>query len=102
MNALAPLFPLAAPFAIVDETSRDFSARETLLNEAFGAARFLKTSERLRSRRLPARGLGLAARRDGALVGTLRCWNIDAGGVPALLLGPLVVASAARSLGNMG
>jgi len=33
------------------------------------------------------------------MVGTLRLWHVSAGGIPALLLGPLAVDSTARNLG---
>ena len=33
------------------------------------------------------------------LVGTVRLWHVSAGGIPALILGPLAVASAVRRLG---
>ena len=36
---------------------------------------------------------------DGATVGTVRLWHVDAGGVAALMLGPLAVAASARRLG---
>jgi predicted N-acetyltransferase YhbS len=36
---------------------------------------------------------------DGYLVGTLRLWHVSAGGIPALVLGPLAVNSAYRKLG---
>ena len=55
--------------------------------------------ERLREGRLPAPGLALVAIGAGALIGTLRLWQIRAGDVPALLLGPLAVAKAYRSRG---
>ena len=82
-----------------EETSRDVPARERLLDVAFGAQRFLKTSEALRAGRLPARGLALSGFHDGELVATVRLWSIHAGGVPALLLGPLAVDESRRSLG---
>ena len=84
---------------IGEERAFDVAAREALLDEAFGAARFQKTSARLREGRLPAQGLALVANERGAIVGTLRCWRVDAGGRPALLLGPLAVAKSHRSLG---
>ncbi|MCA0399309.1 MAG: N-acetyltransferase [Proteobacteria bacterium] len=80
----------------------DVPAREKLLDNAFGSTRFTKTSERLREGRLPADGLALVARCDDRLVATLRLWHIDAGGVPALMLGPLAVDSAFRSAGLGG
>lgn len=90
----------AAPYLfIADESLADFEARERLLDEAFGVARFEKTVERLREGCLPAPGLSLVAKDAGELVGTLRLWRICAGGVPALLLGPLAVANAYRSRG---
>jgi predicted N-acetyltransferase YhbS len=95
----APNALTAAPVVIRAERAADAHAREALLDEAFGPARFAKTSQRLRDNRLPARGLALVAQDRGALVGTLRCWNIDAGGAPALLLGPLAVVRSHRSLG---
>lgn len=84
---------------IGSEVPADSRARERLLDEAFGASRFEKTAERLRAGRLPARGLALAAKDGEDLVGTLRMWNVLAGEVPALLLGPLAVAKAYRSCG---
>jgi len=85
------------------EQPRDAAAREALLDEAFGEARFGKTSERLREGRLPAEGLALVARHDGRLVGTLRLWHVTAGPArPALLLGPLAVAADMRSAGIGG
>jgi predicted N-acetyltransferase YhbS len=77
---------------IRDETPADMVAREALLDRTM-PNRSLKTSERLREGRLPARGLSLVAEADGALVGTVRLWHVCAGpGRPALLLGPLAVA----------
>ena len=104
------VFPVAAAHAglmisrapeirISEEMPFDVSAREALLDEAFGPARDAKTAARLREGRLPAEGLALVAKDRGALIGTLRCWLIEAGGRPALLLGPLAVAKSHRSLG---
>ena len=75
------------------EISSDYAAREALLNRSFGVKRFRKTSERLRSGRLPADGLAISAvDAKGKLVGTVRLWDIIAGSAgPALLLGPLAV-----------
>ncbi len=88
------------PIAIVDEAPHDVAARELLLDESFGRARFLKTCERLRLGRTPARGLALVAKAGDRLVATMRLWPVHAGiGRPALLLGPLAVARDCRSLG---
>lgn len=77
---------------IRDEAVADIPAREALLDRCLGERRSAKSSERLREGRLPAQGLALTAERDGAVVGTVRLWHVDAGGRPALLLGPLAVA----------
>ena len=89
----------ATEMRISEESPFDVAAREALLDRAFGLARTEKTSARLRDGRLPAQGLALVARDGGELVGTLRCWPIEAGGRAALLLGPLAVAQSHRSLG---
>jgi len=77
---------------IRDEIESDIPAREALLDRCFGERRTAKSSERLREGRLPAEGLALTAERDGAVVGTVRLWHVEAAGKPALLLGPLAVA----------
>ena len=82
------------------EAKKDVAAREALLDEALGAARFTKTAERLRDGRLPADRLAFVACDRGKLLGTVRLWNVSVGpGRPALLLGPLAVASRWRNRG---
>ena len=101
----APVFPLVVETSGVtlrDERAGDDLARERLLDASFGPSRFEKTCERLREGRMAARGLALVARDGDALVGTLRFWHVEAGGVPALLLGPLAVAQSHRDLGLGG
>jgi predicted N-acetyltransferase YhbS len=94
---------IESTFKIRHETPFDVARREALLDEAFGDARFTKTAERLREGRLPERGLSFAACADRRLVGTVRLWNVSAGpGRPALLLGPLAVASDFRGCGVGG
>src|SRR6516164_2611884 len=88
----------AAPFAIRAERASDVVAREALLDACFGEDRSSRTCQRLRDGRAPAEGLALAAVRGRKLVGTARLWHVSAGGVPALLLGPLAVDSACRKL----
>lgn len=73
------------------ERNEDWTAREALLDRAMGPERFLKPSQLLRDGRLPAEGLSLVARKDDAIVGTVRLWQVLAGVFPALLLGPLAV-----------
>jgi len=89
----------AAPFAIRAERTSDVVAREALLDACFGDNRHTRTCQRLRDGRAPAEGLAFSAMARGRLVGTLRLWHVSAGGVPALVLGPLAVDSAYRKLG---
>jgi predicted N-acetyltransferase YhbS len=85
---------------IREEKIADIAAREALLDEAYGATRFAKASERLREGRLPADGLSLVAADRGRLIGTIRLWNISAGpGRDAVLLGPLAVHPSHRNRG---
>jgi predicted N-acetyltransferase YhbS len=89
----------AAPFVIRAERASDVAARETLLDACFGANRHTRTCQRLRDGRAPAEGLALSVVRQGRVVGTVRLWHVSAGGVPALVLGPLAVDGACRDLG---
>lgn len=87
-------------FAIVIESVIDRSSREALLDRAMGRGRRRKSSETLRRGRLPADGLAFVARdASGAVVGTVRLWDVMAGSVPGLLLGPLAVDPSAKSAG---
>ena len=95
----AALISQAAPFAIRAERTSDVTAREALLDACFGENRHMRTCQRLRDGRAPAEGLALSAVRKGKLLGTVRLWHVSAGGVPALMLGPLAVDSAHRELG---
>ena len=93
------LTPNAAPFAIRAERASDVVAREALLDACFGANRHTRTCQRLRDARAPAEGLALSAVARGKLVGTVRLWHVSAGGVPALMLGPLAVEESSRQFG---
>ena len=92
-------FPDAAPFTIRAERASDLRAREALLDVCFGKNRFARTCQRLRDGRKPADGLAFSVMCSGRLVGTVRLWNVDAGGRQALVLGPLVVDPSCRKLG---
>jgi predicted N-acetyltransferase YhbS len=82
------------------ERPADTSAREALLDDAFGNTRRKKTSERLRRGRLPAEGLSFIAADGRQIVGTARLWDIAcASGQSALLLGPVAVAADRRGAG---
>jgi predicted N-acetyltransferase YhbS len=95
--------PQAGRIKIRRERRGDVAAREQLLDAAFGAGRFAKTSERLRESRMPASGLALVASDGGRLIGTIRLWSITAGyDRPCLLLGPLAVAADTQNRGIGG
>jgi predicted N-acetyltransferase YhbS len=93
------LTPKTVPFAIRAERASDAVAREALLDACFGENRQTRTCQRLRDGRAPAEGLALSAVREGRLVGTVRLWHVSAGGIPALMLGPLAVEDSSRKLG---
>jgi len=93
------LTPKTAPFAIRAERASDAVAREALLDACFGENRQMRTCQRLRDGRAPAEGLVLSAVSEGRLVGTVRLWHVSAGGIPALMLGPLAVEDSSRKLG---
>src|SRR5436190_2783900 len=98
-KATATLSTDAAPFVIRAERASDVPAREALLDAAFGGNRHARTCQRLRDGRAPAEGLAFTAVRHGRVVGTVRLWHVNAGGVPALVLGPLAVDRSCRNLG---
>lgn len=87
------------PFAIRAERASDVTAREMLLDASFGEGRHTRTCQRLRDGRAPAEGLAFSAVHRGRLIGTVRLWHVSAGGIPALVLGPLAVDVPCRSLG---
>ncbi|HEX8044639.1 GNAT family N-acetyltransferase [Rhizobium sp.] len=93
-------------FTLDLENAGDVVARENLLDQAMGADRRKKSSEKIRRGRVPAEGLALVARdRTGHVIGTVRLWNVEAGvdretrPVEALLLGPLAVDAAHEGKG---
>src|SRR3954468_21785406 len=98
-NTTKALISDAAPFAIRAERASDVAAREALLDACFGLHRHARTCQRLRDGRAPAEGLAFSAFHQGRLVGTVRLWHVNAGGVPALVLGPLAVDPSCRKLG---
>jgi predicted N-acetyltransferase YhbS len=88
-----------APLAIRAERASDVVTRERLLDATFGDNRHARTCQRLRDGRAPAEGLAFSVVRDGNLIGTVRLWHVNAGGIPALVLGPLAVDASCRKLG---
>jgi len=91
----------AAAFVILGESGGDVAAREALLDRAMGSKRRKKSSEKLRRGRRPSEGLAFVARDpSGAVVGTVRLWDVRLGeGPAALLLGPLAVEPGLKSGG---
>lgn len=84
------------------ESMADVAAREALLDRAMGLKRKKKSSEKLRRGRRPSEGLAFVARdASGAVVGTVRLWDVVVGerGPAALLLGPLAVDPALKNAG---
>jgi predicted N-acetyltransferase YhbS len=93
---------IASAFVIVAETAADIAAREALLDRAMGPKRRKKSSEKLRRGRRPSEGLAFVARdAAGAVIGTVRLWDVKLGdsGPAALLLGPLAVDPALKDAG---
>jgi len=86
-------------FAIRSERASDVAAREKLLDICFGEDREGRTCQRLRDGRLPAEGLAFTATHRRRLVGTVRLWQVAAGGKDALVLGPLAVEPNLQSAG---
>jgi len=89
------------------EQATDIAARDALLDRAMAPNWKKKTSAKIRKGRLPAEGLAFVARDgSGAIIGTVRLWNITAGidafgrPISALLLGPLAVDPEAKSRGT--
>ncbi len=87
---------------VVAETEGDVDAREALLDLSMGPKRKTKSSEKLRRGRRPSEGLAFVARDGaGAVVGTVRLWDVKLGegGAAALLLGPLAVDPSIKNSG---
>lgn len=95
-----PLRHMETDMKIVSETGSHNVAVEKLVAEAFGPDRFAKTVYRLREGVEAEASLSLVAIDKGEVVGTLRFWPVEIeGGVPALLLGPLVTAPERQGKG---
>ncbi|OJX71694.1 MULTISPECIES: N-acetyltransferase [unclassified Mesorhizobium] len=87
---------------VVAEAEGDVDAREALLDLSMGPKRKTKSSEKLRRGRRPSEGLAFVARDGaGAVVGTVRLWDVrlGEGGGAALLLGPLAVDPSIKNAG---
>lgn len=80
--------------SIRPERPSDRDTIDKLHARAFGPGRFARTAFRLREGVEPAPGLSFVAEVGTLLVGSIRMTPIVAGGVPALLLGPVTVEPA--------
>ncbi|MHB2167108.1 GNAT family N-acetyltransferase [Alsobacter sp. R-9] len=81
------------------ETATDAEAIDRLHERAFGPGRFARTAFRLREGKQHEPDLSFAAMVGTLLVGSIRLTRIVAGGVPALLLGPVTVEPAFMNRG---
>ena len=76
------------------EADADSVPIEKLHERAFGPGRFARTAYRLREGMPHERSLSFTALVGTLIVGSIRLTRIVAGGVPALLLGPVTVEPA--------
>jgi predicted N-acetyltransferase YhbS len=93
---------MATPFFIDTTQATDTPLIEQLLDIAFGIDRRVKTSYRLREGSSPADDLSLVVcDADVGLAGSISFWPLAIGraGMPALLLGPLVVHPERQGIG---
>jgi predicted N-acetyltransferase YhbS len=86
-------------FTLRPERPEDGPAIESLLDTCFGPGRFAKTAYRLREGVAAIEALSFVAEEDGALIGTIRYWPVQIGGVASLMLGPIAVLAAHRGRG---
>lgn len=87
------------PLTIRHELPADSAAIERLHERAFGPGRFARTAFRLREGVLQDPALSYAAHVGTFLVGSVRVTAVEAGGYPALMLGPLTVDPAFEGRG---
>jgi predicted N-acetyltransferase YhbS len=87
------------PIDLTAERPDDAQAIDRLHERAFGPGRFARTAFRLREGVEPRLDLSFVARVSSMIVGSNRMTPIRIGSAPALLLGPLTVEPAFRSLG---
>lgn len=90
---------ISLPVVVAREAPADAPTVERLVERAFGPGRFARTAYRLREAAAPIADLCFVARVSTLLVGSNRMTPIIAGGVPALLLGPLTVDPAFQDRG---
>jgi predicted N-acetyltransferase YhbS len=85
---------------IMPEHGNDLPAIEALLERSFGRSRHRKTVQKMRKHYLPAENLSFVMLNDhDDVIGTIRLWNVNAGGVETLLLGPVAISPEYRNQG---
>ena len=80
------------------QTAADNAEIETLMGRAFGPARYNRSVWLLRSGP-PIADLSLVLRESGAMLASLRFWEVQLGNQAVLLLGPLAVQPDLRGQG---
>ena len=75
---------------LLKQTAADNAEIETLMGRAFGPARYNRSVWLLRSGP-PIADLSLVLRDSGAMLASLRFWEVQLGQQAVLLLGPLAV-----------
>lgn len=95
-------------FDIEVERPEHEAAIEALLDLSFGPGRYAKAAQRLREGNTAIPELcyvafmnvrNEAGEEERKLIGSLRFWPVDIGGVPGLMLGPLAVVPMLRGQG---
>lgn len=76
-----------------------FEDVETLLDDAFGTDRHLRTAYKLRQRMPVVDHLSFGIVEDQQCIGSIQCWPIAAKTTPILLVGPVAVAPAWQNRG---
>jgi predicted N-acetyltransferase YhbS len=89
----------SAPFTYRRENIADGPAIEALHEDVFGPGRYARAAFRLREGVAHDPDLSFVALADRRLIGSARLTPITIGGWPALLLGPLVVATEFKGRG---
>jgi len=81
------------------EAANDAAAIDAIHDVTFGPGRYSRTAFRLREGHAPDGPTSLVAVYRGNVIGSVRLTAIAVGETPALLLGPLAVLPALKSLG---
>lgn len=99
-----PVVPFMTSLALTTrrELPSDRDAIERMHERAFGPGRFARTAYRLREGAAPVADLSFVTLVGTLIVGSVRLTPVLAGGLPALVLGPLTVEPAFMDRGIGG